>query len=656
MMQLPERDPKSMQRYHVPVVIALYACLTIIVTWPLATELGRAIPQTVLDPLLNCWILAWDCERLLGMLAGRISDLTQFWQGNIFHPAPDGLAYSEHLIPQAVQILPIYALTRNVLLGYNVLFLSTFVLSGLGAFCLVRELTGRPGPAVLAGILYMLLPYRADHYAHLQVLSSAWMPFAFLGLTLYFRTQRTRCLIGAAMALVVQGLSCGYYLLFFAPFVLLFVLFEMHRRRRFGDARTWRDLILASVAVGALTTPFLIPYLRVRERGDIERNRAEVISYSADLQSYASAPDPLRFWGSRLPNLGRSEVQLFMGLTPLILIGSAAGFLLWRRVVRVPRWPWPLTLLAGVLLLLVVMAGLVLTGHPQWYSVGPLEMRVVSAPRILAIAAVAAGGALAISEQARAAVASACRSVPVFLAVAVLLAAWLSLGPVVHSKGRPVPAFGLYGVLYDHVLGFDSLRVPARMGMLVGLFLSTLAGWAAAQLSRGLRSTIALVAVGGALALVEGCAAPITLHVPPACSLVYEAVAQLPGPAAVAEFPFGDPYLDVQYMFCSTRHWRRLVNGYSGAAPTGYRQRAAALGNVLRDPDTAWKALVDSGATHALVHEAAWPGAKGVRVATWLEAHGARRKAVDGTDVLYDLRVERESGPDATAQGAPEMP
>ena len=61
---------------------------------------------------------------------------------NIFHPAPLTLAYSEHFIAQAIQILPVYAVTRNPILCYNLLFLSTFVLSGLGMYLLVRELTG----------------------------------------------------------------------------------------------------------------------------------------------------------------------------------------------------------------------------------------------------------------------------------------------------------------------------------------------------------------------------------------------------------------------------------------------------------------------------------------------------------------------------------
>jgi hypothetical protein len=217
----------------------------------------------------------------------------------------------------------------------------------------------------------------------------------------------------------------------------------------------------------------------------------------------------------------------------------------------------------------------------------------------------------------------------------------------VHIHGTAVSAFGLYGVLYEHVPGFDGLRVPARMGMIVGLFISALAGCAAARLSRGIASTVGLVSLGGAVALFEGCAAPISVLAAPACSPIYESVAALPEAVVIAELPFGDPYRDVQYMFCSTRHWRRLVNGYSGAAPASYSQRASALQAVLRDPDAAWVSLAGSGATDVVVHEDAWPGVRGPRVSTWLEEHGARRRAAAGADVLYSLGAPR-----APTQGA----
>jgi len=96
--------------------LASYAVLTIGLTWPVAAGLARDVPSDLGDPLLNAWILAWDATHL-----GQ-----RWWNANIFHPHPLALAYSEHLLPQAIQILPFYAATKNPILCYNLLFLSTF--------------------------------------------------------------------------------------------------------------------------------------------------------------------------------------------------------------------------------------------------------------------------------------------------------------------------------------------------------------------------------------------------------------------------------------------------------------------------------------------------------------------------------------------------
>ena len=85
-----------------------------------------------------------------------------------------------------MQILPVHAIARNPILGYNLLFLSTFVLSGLGMYLLVRELTGNPLAAFVAGLLFAFAPYRLAQSSHLQVLSSQWMPFVLYGMRRYF--------------------------------------------------------------------------------------------------------------------------------------------------------------------------------------------------------------------------------------------------------------------------------------------------------------------------------------------------------------------------------------------------------------------------------------------------------------------------------------
>ena len=93
------------------------------------------------DPVFVCWVLLWTGGQVFSFLSGDFGALSRYWHGNIFYPEPLTLAYSEHFTAQMLQALPVLAVTDNVVLAYNLLFLSTFVLCGLGTFLLVRDLT-----------------------------------------------------------------------------------------------------------------------------------------------------------------------------------------------------------------------------------------------------------------------------------------------------------------------------------------------------------------------------------------------------------------------------------------------------------------------------------------------------------------------------------
>ena len=95
------------------VAATAYAALTLLFTWPLARGLTHDIPGDFGDPLLNAWIVAWDTSHL-----GR-----GWWNANIFFPHPLALGYSEHLLPQALQALPVHLVSSNPILSYNLLFL-----------------------------------------------------------------------------------------------------------------------------------------------------------------------------------------------------------------------------------------------------------------------------------------------------------------------------------------------------------------------------------------------------------------------------------------------------------------------------------------------------------------------------------------------------
>ena len=639
--------------------VVLYAGVAIIATWPVARGLDRNVAGDLGDPVFAMWVIGWNCTQLLAILRGDVSRLATYFDANIFYPAPMTLAYSEHFIPQSLQVLPLYSLTGNPILCYNLLFLSTFVLSGLGGFLFVRELTGDTRAGFVGGLLFAFAPYRFPQTPHLQVLSSQWMPFALYGLRRYFASiddarpmGRWRPLLGAVAALIVLNLSCGYYLMFFAPFVAAYVLWEIWQRGAWRNRALWLRLSAAAAMVVTLTLPLLIPYVLAQESFGLERGSAELVRYSADVYSYATAAPQQAIWGDTARAFPKAEGDLFPGLVPLLL--ALTGLFFWRTDTAAFRTPLTFRpihwLLLGLTLVHAIAAVITTFNRRLTIDLGVATLRMSNVDQLLIRAVVAAAILLALSPELRARCAAFMRARGFFLA-ALIAAIWLSLGPSPHALGRPVNLYGPYQLFYDLVPGFDGLRVPARFGMIVILMLSVLGGYGAAVLARRKGGPIVL-SVLAALSLTESVTLPFTVngvspladfttpearvYRPSRAPAVYHAVPRDPA-VVLAELPLGQQDYDLRAMFYSMVHHARLLNGYSGFFPPHYGQLALALSDVPRHPDPAWHALREFGATHVVIHEAAWPNNQGPNTTSTLVMGGAKEIFRDGADVLLML-------------------
>lgn len=227
--------------------------------------------------------------------------------------------------------------------------------------------------------------------------------------------------------------------------------------------------------------------------------------------------------------------------------------------------------------------------HPeqQWWGVpaspGPAERRLFPgyvAPA-LAVAGAVAGGPMAAAY-----------------GVAAILNVSLSRG----ANTAP------FRWLFTHVAPMRAFRVPARFGMLLGLVLAVLSGYAVARLTRGRSRPIATLIVAACVigSVGEGRIRPPELSSPgERAPSVYDWLARQDR-GAVCEFPLRDlrgrvgPQ-DATYMYYSARHWQPLVNGYSGFTPPSYD----ALVDGLRGfPDGAAVATLQAHQVrYLLVHE-----------------------------------------------------
>ncbi len=120
------------------------------------------------------------------------------------------------------------------------------------------------------------------------------------------------------------------------------------------------------------------------------------------------------------------------------------------------------------------------------------------------------------------------------------------------------------------------LRAPARFSIFVGLSLAVLAGYGVARLlDRASRRQMALTAVMLGLIIVEAMPRMPLERVWPGPPPIYASIPSEPA-AVLAEFPMPTApvgfFFDTRYLYFSTFHWHRLVNGNSGYCPEVVRR------------------------------------------------------------------------------------
>src|SRR6266545_1465756 len=236
------------------------------------------------DPLLNAWTLTWVAHQLPRVPA-------HLFDANIFHPERRALAFSETLLLPALFAAPLHWLGAGPILVHNIVFFSGFILSGVGMALLVRLLTGDAAAGVLAGLVFAFLPYRIDHYPHLQLQQTQCLPFALLAFHRLLRTGRLRDGVLFGLFTAGQMLSCIYYGLMLVPYMavvcgtMLLGGSTRSRPREPHGGRALLDPALKGVLIAvAITVVASIPvgraYLAARSVVG-ERARAEVERGSA---------------------------------------------------------------------------------------------------------------------------------------------------------------------------------------------------------------------------------------------------------------------------------------------------------------------------------------------------------------------------------------
>jgi hypothetical protein len=297
--------------------VMFLTALTVIVTWPQALHLSTSIPNHD-DPLFSIWRLAWIAHALA-------RDPAHLFDANIFYPHLRTLAYSDAMLFEGVVAAPFLWAGFNPLLVYNLLFFAAIISSGAGMFVLVRYLTGDIRAALVSAVVFTVAPYRIEHFIHLELQWTVWMPLTLWALHRTFDEGRRDFGALTGFFLWLQIVSCVYYGAFLGVIVstlaLLLIVSRPDQARR-----AIVPLCLGAIVAAALTLPYALPYLAAT-RELVPRPAGDVLTFSAEWGSYLAAPRQNWLWGWTAWGFNGNERHLFPGVIAVLL---ALAALAWR--------------------------------------------------------------------------------------------------------------------------------------------------------------------------------------------------------------------------------------------------------------------------------------------------------------------------------------
>jgi hypothetical protein len=291
-------------------------------TYPLWVHPTRTLPSDLNDTLLTTWIISWDSQRMLHGMRG-------LWDAPFFYPYHNSLAFSENLIGIAFFVAPVFWITENPLLTYNVAFVLSFALAGLGMYLLTGALVRNRAAALVAAVLFAFCPLRMSQVSHIQTVATGWIPITLYALHQYFSTRRARWLplfVAGYCLQVLSNMYMAYMLALPVAVVIVAGLWPLWPLSR--EPKQWRRCLaqfaLAGLAIAIVLLPLAVPYYSARANYRQVRDIVEIDPNGADLRSYLVGKRSVGVLHTQpIPVIIDPEKELFPGIVVLVLAAAA---------------------------------------------------------------------------------------------------------------------------------------------------------------------------------------------------------------------------------------------------------------------------------------------------------------------------------------------
>lgn len=263
------RIRNNLPRKHLLFIVFLFI-LTLWSVWPVVKNSGGVLVGQG-DVILITWIINQNIQKLPYRLP-------QLFDGNIFYPFKDVMAYSELFLPSSlISYLPV-KITGLPAAGFNFSLIIGQLSTLLIAYFWFKEITGKRFASLIGVAALGLSQIRMFFHPYLQMWNMQWFLLACFAVWKYKKSENPRFLIAASIFSAVQTWESllPVYFIIFSSFIIL-----LPGIKRFIKDAKW--IVISALIYFVLSFPLLYKYYSVSREFQIVRSIREAAHFSMNL-------------------------------------------------------------------------------------------------------------------------------------------------------------------------------------------------------------------------------------------------------------------------------------------------------------------------------------------------------------------------------------
>jgi hypothetical protein len=337
--------------------IALFGIAAMLAMYPVMTSFSKQIlgwPGG--DNVQYVYMTGWVAKALANSQSPLVDPHLNY---------PGKLLLSATDVP-LLSMIALAAVTRlfNPISSYNLMILLAHMFSGYFTYLWVRKLTDSRFGGTIAGLLFLLSPFRIAHsYGHLQLVSTQFLPLFFWALDSALQTDGvdSRQVWLLFLTTFLVGSMSQYYLFISLIAGTGYIFFSLIGRK--GHLLAHGSKVVAPLVVGAMFSAW--PYLQtLHQTPHVPYPLALIRKWSASGLDFFVPSRLHPFWGEAMERLyPRSDWIEF-----LLYLGAVGGMLalvgLFDKDGRHTRRKWTWLALALIGLMLALGTDLHMGGKP----------------------------------------------------------------------------------------------------------------------------------------------------------------------------------------------------------------------------------------------------------------------------------------------------